>query len=126
LCPPDDLARFACDAGLPGDADGPVFAEPWHAEIFALTVRLHEGGCFTWSEWAAALAEVLGGARAYGETDDGSRYYEHWLVALERLTVAKQLLSTADLALRKAVWTEAYLSTPHGKPVELREESPRR
>ena len=28
-----------------------------------------------------------------GEVDDGSRYYDHWLVALERLITAKQVLS---------------------------------
>ena len=35
---------------LPRDADGPVFRAPWEAQAFALTVRLHEAGVFTWSE----------------------------------------------------------------------------
>ena len=39
---PASLARFAADERLPRDAEGPVFAEPWQAEAFALTVRLHE------------------------------------------------------------------------------------
>ena len=54
-----------------------------------------------------------------GEVDDGSRYYDHWLVALERLITAKQVLSPSDLDRRKVAWTQAYLSTPHGQPVEL-------
>ena len=116
---PASLARFAADQGLPRDEEGPVFAEAWQAEAFALTVRLHEAGCFTWPEWAAALAEVL---REVGEADDGSRYYDHWLSALECLVTAKQLLSASDLDRRKAAWVQAYLSTPHGHPVELQAE----
>ena len=51
--------------------------------------------------------------------DDGDRYYEHWLAALERLVTEKGLADRAALALRKSAWAEAYHHTPHGKPVEL-------
>ena len=34
---------------------GPVFAEPWQAQAFALAVRLSEQGHFTWKEWAELL-----------------------------------------------------------------------
>jgi nitrile hydratase accessory protein len=104
---------------LPRDADEPIFAEPWQAEAFALTVRLYEAGCFTWNEWADTLAAVLREAPEHGEPDDGSHYYDHWLEALERLVTVKQILSASDLERRKAAWADAYLSTPHGKPVEL-------
>src|SRR5262249_11841781 len=70
---------------IPHDEGGPVFAEPWQAQAFALAVRLSEQGYFTWKEWAAALADELKAAAERGEPDDGSRYYEHWLVVLERL-----------------------------------------
>jgi len=119
---PASLARFAADEGLPRDEEGPIFAEAWQAEAFALTVRLHEAGCFTWPEWAAALAKVLREVRDRDEADDGSRYYDDWLTALERLITAKQLLSASDLERRKAAWVQAYLSTPHGHPVELQAE----
>jgi nitrile hydratase accessory protein len=124
LTPPDGVARFTSDLGVPdlgvpGDAEGPVFAEPWQAEAFALTVRLHEAGCFTWTEWAETLAAVLREVRERSELDDGSHYYEHWLVALERLVTTKQILGPSDLERRKVAWTEAYLSTPHGQPVLL-------
>ena len=39
---------------LPRDEGGPVFAEPWQAQAFALAVRLSAQGHFTWKEWAAA------------------------------------------------------------------------
>ena len=116
---PEGVAPFATDTSLPRDADGPVFAEAWQAEAFALTVRLHQAGCFTWTEWAETLATVLREVRERGEADDGTHYYDHWLVALERLVTAKQVFSAADLDQRKAAWEAAYRSTPHGKPVEL-------
>lgn len=101
---------------LPRDADGPVFAEPWQAQVFALTLQLHASGDFTWAEWGAALAQALKDA---GRRDDGIHYFEHWLTAIEGLVVAKSLASAAALAARKHDWAAAYLRTPHGKPVEL-------
>ena len=102
--------------GLPRDAEGPVFAEPWQAQAFALTVQLHERGAFAWSEWAEALAAEL---KAAGPADDGSRYYDHWLAALEKLVTAKRLAAAEALDARKHDWEAAYLRTPHGKPVTL-------
>jgi nitrile hydratase accessory protein len=109
----EDLPR------LPLDEGGPVFAEPWQATAFALAVRLSAEGHFTWKEWAAALADELKAAAEHGEPDDGSRYYHHWLAALERLVVTKGLSDPAALLARKEAWADAYRHTPHGKPVEL-------
>lgn len=105
---------------LPRDEGGPVFAEPWQAQSFALAVRLSEQGYFTWKEWAATLAEELKAAADRGEPDDGSRYYEHWLAALERLVTSKRLANSVELLQRKEDWADAYRHTPHGRPVELR------
>jgi len=99
----------------PTQQSEPVFAEPWQAQAFALAVRLSEQGYFTWKEWAQTLAEEIRRA----EPDDGSRYYEHWLAALERLVTAKGLADRAALDQRKHAWAEAYRHTPHGQPVEL-------
>src|ERR1700760_1807545 len=44
---------------LPRDEGGPVFAEPWQAQAFALALKLSEQGHFTWKEWAEALAAEL-------------------------------------------------------------------
>ena len=106
--------------GIPRDAGGPVFAEPWQAQAFALAVKLSEQGYFTWKEWSAALADALKAAADRGEPDDGSHYYEHWLAALERLVTAKGLTDAHALLARQEAWAEAYRRTPHGKPVELR------
>ncbi len=96
-----------------------MFGEPWQATVFALAVRLSAEGHFTWKEWAGTLADELERAAQRGEPDDGSRYYEHWLAALERLVVAKGLSDQATLLARKEAWAEAYRHTPHGRPVEL-------
>jgi nitrile hydratase accessory protein len=107
-------------ARIPRDADGPVFAQPWQAQAFALAVRLAAAGCFTWAEWADALGEQFQAAAARGEPDDGSRYYEHWLNALEQLVTHKGWASAEALSGRRAAWIAAYRATPHGHPVELR------
>jgi nitrile hydratase accessory protein len=104
---------------IPRDEDGPVFAEPWQAQAFALAVRLSAEGHFTWKEWAATLADELKAAADRGEPDDGSRYYHYWLAALERLVMAKNLADAGSLAERKEAWADAYRHTPHGKSVEL-------
>ena len=116
ICEPKNLAALP---QLPRDAGGPVFAEPWQAQAFALAVKLSEQGHFTWKEWAAALAEELRAAADRGEPDDGTRYYEHWLAALERLVTAKGISNPAAMLARKEAWANAYRRTPHGKPVEL-------
>jgi nitrile hydratase accessory protein len=107
--------------GLPrGDDGGPVFREPWQAQAFAMAVRLHAAGHFTWTEWAAALADEIRRAQAAGDPDLGDTYYHHWLAALERLVAAKGLVSRDELAARKDAWAEAARATPHGAPIELR------
>jgi len=110
----------ASEFKLNTDEGGPVFAEPWQAQAFALAVRLSELGYFTWKEWTAALADELKAAADRGEPDDGSHYYEHWLTALERLVAAKDLVGPEELLERREAWADAYRHTPHGKPVELR------
>jgi nitrile hydratase accessory protein len=114
-----DLARFAELPHLPKDVEGPVFAEPWQAQAFALTVGLHNAGRFSWAEWTTALAIELRVAAVRGEPDDGSHYYEHWLSALEHLVTTKGLTEAASLDNRRKAWAQAYRATPHGRPVEL-------
>jgi nitrile hydratase accessory protein len=107
---------------LPRDEAGPVFAEPWQAQAFALAVKLSEAGHFTWKEWAHTLGAELKRAESLGEPDDGRQYYRHWLAALERLAAEKGLADRVSLLARKAAWAEAYRTTPHGKPVALKPE----
>jgi nitrile hydratase accessory protein len=116
---PEGVAAFAATEGVPRDADGPVFAEPWQAQAFALAVQLSKAGFFTWQEWADELATVLHEAASCQPRDDGTPYYDHWLRALERLCLSKGLTDALALSGRADAWAEAYRRTPHGQPVEL-------
>ncbi len=105
-----------------------VFGEPWHAQVFALAVKLSQAGHFTWREWgesfgahlrqAAAADGSAADARPMPEVDS-TNYYDVWLDTLESLLIQRGIASAADLAVLKEAWTEAYLHTPHGQPVEL-------
>ena len=95
--------------------EGPIFAAPWQAQAFALAVALHQNGAFTWPEWTDALGAELSRSAQQGQDD----YYAAWLAALERLSTARNLASRSALEGRKRQWAEAYLRTPHGRPVIL-------
>lgn len=109
-------------AGMPLAGDEPVFREPWEAHAFALAVTLHERGLFTWPEWAQALAAQIARAQAEGDADVGDTYYRHWLAALESLVAAMGASSPAELARLARAWDHAADRTPHGTPIELRDE----
>src|SRR4051794_41722802 len=45
--------------GIPRDAEGPVFREPWEAQAFAMTLALPNPGLFTWPEWPGRPGEEI-------------------------------------------------------------------
>lgn len=109
-----------CDLPLlPADEDGPVFAEPWQAQAFAMAVHLHARGAFEWAEWAQALSGAIRRAQAAGDADLGDTYYFHWLDALEQLVRQKGLGTESTLAGLRGAWAEAAARTPHGRPIEI-------
>jgi nitrile hydratase accessory protein len=108
--------------GIPRDADGPVFREPWEAQAFALALALHARGLFSWSEWAASLADEIKRAQASGDPDTGETYYRHWLANLEKLIAAKGVASTDIQHRYRDAWDHAADRTPHGQPIELQPE----
>ena len=119
-----DAAQVAVQKipSIPRDAEGPVFREPWEAQAFAMTLALYERGLFTWSEWAAALAAEIKRGEAAGDSDTGETYYLHWLAALEELVAQKGVATVQALARTKLAWEHACERTPHGRPIELRDE----
>ena len=117
-------ARAALDAtrtvpGIPRDADGPVFREPWEAQAFAMALALHARGLFSWNEWAAALAAEIKRAQAAGDADTGETYYRHWLATLERLIADKGVATPDTLHRYRDAWDHAADRTPHGSPIVL-------
>jgi nitrile hydratase accessory protein len=107
---------------LPRDDDGPVFREPWEAQAFAMVLSLYDRGLFTWTEWAAALAEEIRIAQANGDPDTGTTYYRHWLATLEKMVAAKGVATLETLDRYREAWDHAADRTPHGKPIVLRPE----
>ncbi len=101
-------------------APEPVFAAPWHAQAFALTVHLHARGAFSWPDWAKTFGAVLAEHGLRRDLDGGDDYFLAWVEALERICARCDLAEAAALAELKAAWIEAYLATPHGAPVHLR------
>jgi nitrile hydratase accessory protein len=103
----------------PAATEGPVFEAPWQAQAFALAVHLQAAGAFSAAEWTEALSGELKAAEVADGPNDGRRYYESWLAALEGLVISRGLAGREALAARKAAWAQAFLRTPHGRPVEL-------
>ena len=108
--------------GIPCDAEGPVFREPWEAQAFAMALALHERKLFTWPEWAETLGSEIKKAQAAGDPDTGETYYRHWLNALERIVAEKGVTDARTLARYHDAWDHAADRTPHGQPIELKPE----
>ena len=81
---PDSIAQF-----FP-DGEEPVFAAPWEAHAFALTVKLHEQGFFSWTEWSQQLTQTI-------QSTHYTPYYENWLNALETLLAEKGIVESGEL-----------------------------
>lgn len=97
----------------------PAFDEPWQAQALALAFALCERGVFSAAAWSEALGAELRRAEAQGAPDNHDTYYEAVLAALEQLLAAAGGITQDKVSERIEAWRRAYLSTPHGQPVEL-------
>ncbi|MGH1457750.1 MAG: nitrile hydratase accessory protein [Paracoccaceae bacterium] len=107
----EDLAKCA--------GSEPPFSEPWHAQIFALTLTLSEAGLFTWAAWTDAFGATLKRHGAGRALDGSADYYAAWLETLEAVLETCGHVGAKERAQIKAAWEAAYLATPHGQPVHL-------
>jgi hypothetical protein len=113
---------------LPEDALGPLqrkdgdptFDEAWQAQSLAIADALVGAGVVTSMDWAEALGFELQSAARAGATDNADTYYLAVLGAVEKLLRRIEIIGRDELDARVEAWRQAYLSTPHGKPVELR------
>ena len=99
------------------------FDEPWHAQVFALTVALSEAGHFSWADWTETLGATLARNGHSRELDGGNDYFTAWLEALERLLAQIGDAEPDRVEALRDAWEAAYLATPHGKPVRLSDEA---
>jgi nitrile hydratase accessory protein len=105
--------------GLPRDAEGPVFDQPWQAHAFALVMQLHRAGAFTWEEWVRVFSREIATAPAQPGERVNDAYYRQWLAALEEIVTLSGLSDRGAMAERADEWRQAYLNTPHGQPIDL-------
>jgi nitrile hydratase accessory protein len=94
----------------------PAFGAPWQARAFAMVRALQDAGVVTAREWADALGAAI---RDAGDGADPDDYYGHWLGALERLVVTRELTTGSALSDCRTAWADAARRTPHGAPIEL-------
>ncbi|MEX0368776.1 MAG: nitrile hydratase accessory protein [Ruegeria sp.] len=100
-------------------APEPAFEQPWHAQVFALTVALNEAGRFDWPGWAARFSETLKRHGLSRELDGGDDYFHAWLETLEALLAEDGAAAPDEVTTIRRAWEDAYLGTPHGQPVHL-------
>lgn len=114
----ETLAKISVACGdelpLPPRGDEQVFASPWQAQVFAMTVALHEKGIFTWTEWAQTL-----GRHVSDGASNGSDYYARWADAFEEMLETHGIVTKMDIEDGTSAWHEAAARTPHGMPIEL-------
>ena len=81
--------KNSSDKSIPLPKGNEVFSAPWHCELFALTISLHEKKVFDWALWTAALGNKLKD-KSMSMEDDLDYYYGSWLEALEELILSKE------------------------------------
>lgn len=97
----------------------PVFSEPWHAQVFALTVHLNETGRLGWPDWAARFAATLARHGLDRDLDGGDDYFTAWLETLQAILAEDGSAPADEVTAMRDAWEAAYLATPHGAPVRL-------
>ena len=95
------------------------FDEPWHAEVFAVTLHLSEQKLFSWAEWTDAIGKQINKGKLTRHIDGSNDYYNLWLQALIELISAKGITDAEAILNVQNRWADAYRNTPHGKPVKL-------
>lgn len=96
-----------------------VFSEQWHAQVIAVVELLVAEGNIDAEDWAQALGAELDRRASEGAADTDTTYYRAFLGALERILDENRVAVRAEVDRRENDWRDAYLSTPHGKPVIL-------
>ena len=98
----------------------PAFDEPWQAQIMAMVDALKRSGTIEPTTWSEAFGDALENARQGALPDTLETYYQIALETLETLLAAGDLVTSEEAQQRKQAWSDAYLTTPHGQPVELK------
>lgn len=85
-------------------------AEPLYAVVFAAPEL--------WANWFSKTIAEHGLVRGL---DGGDDYYMAWLSALEDLPAEHEIAAPDEVSRLRRAWKTAYMNTPHGAPVHLKE-----
>jgi hypothetical protein len=99
----------------------PVFEEPWQAQVLAMADTLIVNGVISPMLWSDTLGSELKKAQSLDAEDNMTTYYKAALQALELLLDRQANISTSEVSDKRDAWERAYLATPHGQPVNLKE-----
>jgi nitrile hydratase accessory protein len=99
--------------------EAPVFAAPWQAQAFAMTMQLSQNGAFTWGDWVKVFSTEIRADPAQPGEDSLSAYYRQWLTALQTILTSTGLSTPEEIAGMETLWRAAYAKTPHGLPIAL-------
>lgn len=111
---------FARDSFPDGDG-GLVFAEQWHAQVVAVVELLIANKNLDATEWSQTLGAEVDRRVSEGAEDADANYYNAFLRALEQILARERFAALEEVDRRVSDWRKAYLSTPHGNPVVLKD-----
>lgn len=109
--PDQRIADMEEQIALPRQNGELLFTTPWEARAFGMAVALNENGTYMWRDFSQGLAVETAAADRH---DIASSYYERWLETLEKLIVAKGLLTPQELDRRTAEYARGLHDDHHG------------
>ena len=98
------ISDMTGDEALPRRNGELVFEEPWEGRAFGLAVAMNERGVYDWADFRDRLVAETAADERHGEP---TGYYQRWLRALERLSLDRGLVTSAELEARTAACAEA-------------------
>ena len=72
-------------SGQPVENGELVFDAPWQARSFAMAVKLHEAGLFSWKDWSDKLSDNIAAFEQHGVIASSGDYYQLWQQTLEQM-----------------------------------------
>lgn len=99
--------------------EGNAFRDVWEAKAFAMGNLLIKSGFMSQKEWVDVFSEEILAAQANGDPDRGDTYYNHWMNALERIMIEREITDRGTLEETQELWDLAIKNTPHGVALSL-------
>jgi len=109
--PDQRIADMEGQMALPRQNGELLFETPWEARAFGMAVALNDSGVYMWRDFSQGLAAETAAAERHGIA---SSYYERWLETLEKIIIAKGLMTPQELDQRTAAYVSGLHDDHHG------------